>query len=120
MQPSREDVIRCYRMFLRREPEDEDVIAHHLKMSPVLWDLITTFYWSPEHFNINRIAHSLSIAKCFGDKYLTTRLHPRHRLTCFLHNYAFLSRILTHVGLIGLFLKSTKVITHALAVHPDR
>ena len=35
-----EDVVACYRTFLGRDPESDDVIQAHLRARPRLWDLI--------------------------------------------------------------------------------
>jgi len=43
-----EDVVACYRLFLGREPENEDVVAAHLYHAPRLWDMIGMFFTSPE------------------------------------------------------------------------
>ena len=43
-----EDVIAAYQLFLGRAPENEDVIAAHVRREPDLWRLIEFFVQSPE------------------------------------------------------------------------
>lgn len=43
------DVVMCYRLFLRREPESQNVVDHHLSNSPTVWELIQRFLGSNEH-----------------------------------------------------------------------
>lgn len=45
---TREDVVECYRHFLRREPESEEAVARHLAGEPTLWDLVRRFEAAPE------------------------------------------------------------------------
>lgn len=46
---SREDVIYAYRFLLRREPESEDVIQHHMEAAPNFNSLRLSFERSPEY-----------------------------------------------------------------------
>jgi len=43
-----EDVVAAYRLFLGREPENDDVVAAHLNAAPRLWDLVARVYGSTE------------------------------------------------------------------------
>ena len=43
-----DDVVAAYRLILGREPENDDVIAAHLRTAPHLWDLINYFHRSTE------------------------------------------------------------------------
>jgi glycosyltransferase involved in cell wall biosynthesis len=45
---TREDVIRCYKTILKREPESEEVIQNQLLDAPSLWDLVERFIDSDE------------------------------------------------------------------------
>ncbi len=47
--PTRNDVIRCYRQFLGREPESDAVVASHLKGVKDVWSLIEKFMNSHEY-----------------------------------------------------------------------
>jgi SAM-dependent methyltransferase len=47
-----EDVLMCYRHFLRREPESEAAIESHLSGKPTLWELLPRFEDSKEHETI--------------------------------------------------------------------
>lgn len=42
------DVRAAYRLFLGRDPENEDAIAQQLRTRPSLWSLIRAFYFAPE------------------------------------------------------------------------
>jgi SAM-dependent methyltransferase len=44
-----DDVIQCYRLFLRREPENSEVIDAHLRNRPTLWELLHSFAVSAEY-----------------------------------------------------------------------
>lgn len=46
------DVIMCYRLFLRREPESQNVIAQHLNNHPTLSQLLQRFFESNEYDRI--------------------------------------------------------------------
>jgi SAM-dependent methyltransferase len=43
------DVVTCYRLFLRREPENEDAVELHLGDRPTIWELIHRFAGSREN-----------------------------------------------------------------------
>jgi SAM-dependent methyltransferase len=53
---SHDDVVNCYRLFLGRDPESAEVVAHHLSSKPTIWGLVQAFTTSDEAalFNIDR------------------------------------------------------------------
>ena len=45
---TREDVVNCYRTFLRRDPEGEEIIERHLSTVGSVWDLVASVAFSDE------------------------------------------------------------------------
>jgi SAM-dependent methyltransferase len=56
-----EDVVMCYRLFLKREPENNEVIERHLESKPTTWQLVQRFVEAQEHNNVLVDQGSLAI-----------------------------------------------------------
>jgi uncharacterized protein VirK/YbjX len=91
LRATREDVIGCYRKFLKREPENERTIQHHLEGDPSVLDVAEKFFLSNEYKSRFLDRNHVSITKCFEETYLAMLLDIKSRLHCFSHHYQFLA-----------------------------
>jgi SAM-dependent methyltransferase len=80
------DVLMCYRLFLGREPENSDVVDHHLSDRPTIWQLIRRFAESTEHEAIKINAGCLDIWRRQDGREIRVEASP-----------AATAKILTHI-----------------------
>jgi uncharacterized protein VirK/YbjX len=88
---TRNDVIECYKRILKREPESEGVIQHHLSGRLSHWDLVGRLVDSVEHKNSILMSSALSQTKSIHRKYLAKSIEGRDKYICFSQNYIYLS-----------------------------
>jgi uncharacterized protein VirK/YbjX len=84
------DVIECYTRILKRNPESESTVEHHLAGGTTLWDLVSRLVDSEEHKNYVVNLSAMSFLKCIGRSYLANSFGDREKYICFFHHYMFI------------------------------
>jgi uncharacterized protein VirK/YbjX len=88
---TRHDVIQCYKRILKREPESESAIRHHLSHRATHWELVSRIVDSEEHRNYVVNISAMSLLKCIGRRYLANSFGDRDKYICFFHHYSYLA-----------------------------
>jgi hypothetical protein len=89
---SREDVIQAYRVLLKREPENERAIEHHLRDGSTVWDIIQRLLNSDEYVYVSSSKSHINLNKCFDGQYLSRTLPMNQRVVCFLTTHQILQK----------------------------
>ena len=88
---TRLDVIECYSRILKRKPESEAAIEHHLSGGTTHWDLVSRLVDSEEHKNYVVNLSSRSLLKWIDRTYLANSFGDTDKYICFFHHYLFMA-----------------------------
>ena len=88
---TRTDVMEGYTQILKRKPESELAVEHHLSGGTTHWDLVSRLVKSEEHKNYVVNLSAMSLLKCIGRTYLANSFGDRDKYICFFHHYMFLA-----------------------------
>ncbi len=88
---TRTDVMEGYTRILKRKPESELAVEHHLSGGTTHWDLVSRLVESEEHKNYVVNLSAMSLLKCIGRTYLANSFGDRDKYICFFHHYMFLA-----------------------------